>query len=152
MMEAVSNYAQHYIVKPVEMNSLAAQIDYVLSLPGGRIDWVLEVIFHLIHLWSSEFKSQRKDGILMIISLLQLSELLSYYKMCKLRKGKRSVVEKINHSSLSTYGALAPFSLPQGFIPGRESESPLEQARHISAGPIHQKRCHCGHKMSHSHW
>ena len=34
MIEAVSSYAQHYIVKPVEMNSLAAQIDYVLSLRG----------------------------------------------------------------------------------------------------------------------
>jgi len=37
MMEAASSYAQHYIVKPVEMDVLAAQIDYVLSSTGRRI-------------------------------------------------------------------------------------------------------------------
>jgi DNA-binding response OmpR family regulator len=37
MMEAVSSYAQHYIVKPVEMDVLAAQIDYVLSATGMKI-------------------------------------------------------------------------------------------------------------------
>jgi two-component system alkaline phosphatase synthesis response regulator PhoP len=36
MTEAFRSYAQHYIVKPVEMDVLAAQIDYVLSLTGRR--------------------------------------------------------------------------------------------------------------------
>ena len=35
IMEAMSSYAQHYIIKPVEMDHLAAQIEYVLS-PGRR--------------------------------------------------------------------------------------------------------------------
>jgi DNA-binding response OmpR family regulator len=37
MTEAFGSYAQYYIVKPVEMDVLAAQIDYVLSLTGRRI-------------------------------------------------------------------------------------------------------------------
>jgi DNA-binding response OmpR family regulator len=38
MTEAHRSYAQHYIVKPVEIDELAAQIDYVLSLKESRID------------------------------------------------------------------------------------------------------------------
>lgn len=38
MTEAHRSYAQDYIVKPVEIDVLAAQIDYVLSLKEGRID------------------------------------------------------------------------------------------------------------------
>ena len=37
MTEAFGSYAQYYIVKPVEMDVLAAQIDYVLSLTERRI-------------------------------------------------------------------------------------------------------------------
>lgn len=34
--EAISSFAQHYIVKPVEMDYLTAQIEYVLSSTGMR--------------------------------------------------------------------------------------------------------------------
>ena len=37
MTEAFGSYAQYYIVKPVEMDVLAAQIDYVLILTERRI-------------------------------------------------------------------------------------------------------------------
>jgi DNA-binding response OmpR family regulator len=37
MTEAFRSYAQYYVVKPVEMDVLAAQIDYVLSLTGRRV-------------------------------------------------------------------------------------------------------------------
>jgi DNA-binding response OmpR family regulator len=37
MTEAFGSYAQYYIVKPVEMDLLAAQIDYVLTLTERRI-------------------------------------------------------------------------------------------------------------------